>query len=101
MGKPRVQHGKATECSVPNGPSGRGHVVKKGFRHDLMPLAMSLVSVIFIGGIVGYDIYQHPSDPHLVHSATIKISGTGHFESDVGTPFNEYTVHGRVSQGEP
>jgi hypothetical protein len=62
---------------------------------------MSLVSVIFIGGIVAYDIYQHPSDPHLVRSATIKISGTGHFESDVGTPFNEYTVHGRVSQGEP
>src|SRR4051794_40652441 len=56
---------------------------------------MSLVSVIFIVGIVGYDIYQHPPDPHFIHSATIKISGTGHFQGDVGTPFNEYTVEGR------
>jgi hypothetical protein len=76
-------------------------VVKKGFRHDLVPLAMSLVSVIFIVGIVGYDIYQHPADPHFVHSATIKISGTGHFEGDVGTSFNAHTVEGRVRQEEP
>jgi hypothetical protein len=76
-------------------------VAKKGFRHDLVPLAIMLVSVIFVVGIVGYDIYQTPSEPHFVYAATIVISGTGHFESDVGTPFNEYTVQGHVSQGEP
>jgi hypothetical protein len=76
-------------------------VVKKGFRHDLVPLAMSLVSVIFIVAIVAYDIYQHPADPRFVHSATIEISGKGHFQGDVGTPFNAYTVEGNVSQGSP
>jgi hypothetical protein len=76
--------------------------VKTGaFRHDLMPLAVSLVTAIVFFGIVGYDIYQTPPEPFLVYAATIVISGTGHFQGDVGTPFNEYTIHGRVSQCSP
>jgi hypothetical protein len=75
--------------------------VKKGFRHDLVPLAIMLVSVSVIVGIVGYDIYQTPPDPRFVHSATVKISGTGHFQGDVGKPFNAYTVEGNVRKGAP
>ena len=75
--------------------------MKNGFRHDLVPLAIMLVSVIVIMGIVGYDIYQHPADPHFVHSVTVKISGTGHFQGDVGTPFNAYTVEGDVRKDSP
>jgi hypothetical protein len=62
---------------------------------DLMSFAVMLVSVSIIVGIVGYDIYQTPPDPHFVHSATVKISGTGHFQGEVGTAFNLYTVKGR------
>jgi hypothetical protein len=62
----------------------------------IMSFVVMLSSVITIVGIVGYDIYQHPADPRFVHSATVKISGTGHFQGDVGTPFNAYTVEGDV-----
>jgi hypothetical protein len=63
-------------------------------------VATLFVVIVFVG-VVGYAIYEAPSDPHFVYSATIEISGTGHFQGDVGTTFNEYTIKGRVSQGSP
>jgi hypothetical protein len=63
--------------------------------------AEALIVCIVVVGIVGYDIYQTPPEPYVVYAARVVISGTGHFQGDVGTPFNAYTVHGTVSQGSP
>jgi hypothetical protein len=64
-------------------------------------LVLMLFVLLAVVPPVIYDIYQTPPDPHFVYAARIKISGTGQFESDVGTPSNEYTIHGKVSQGDP
>ncbi len=36
-------------------------------------------------GVVAYNIYLHPADPKPVGTATIKISGTDHFQGEAGT----------------
>ena len=60
-----------------------------------MFLVVTLVGILLVVLVVGYDIYQHPPDPRFVHSATVEVSGTGHFQGHVGTPFNMYAVEGR------
>ena len=62
---------------------------------------MVFIPVVILIPIVIYDIHQTPPEPYFVYAARIEISGTGQFEGDFGTPFNAYTIHGRVSQGSP
>jgi hypothetical protein len=58
--------------------------------------ALTLFVAISVVAIVAYDIYMHPPDPNPVGTATIKISGTAHFQGDVGTVANTYTIEGRA-----
>jgi len=70
--------------------------VKAKHKDDAVFLAVTLVGILVIVLVVGYDIYRHPPDPRFVHSATVVVSGTGRFQGDVGTPFNMYTVEGNA-----
>ena len=47
--------------------------------------ALMLVVGVVVVAAVAYDIYLHPAGPQAVGTATIKVSGTLHFEGDVGT----------------
>jgi hypothetical protein len=49
----------------------------------LISALMFVVGVVV--GAVAYDIYLHPAGPQAVGTATIKMSGTSHFEGNVGT----------------
>ena len=42
---------------------------------------------LFVGTIIGYDIYTHPTDPAPAGTAAFKIAGTDgvRFQGDVGT----------------
>jgi hypothetical protein len=68
--------------------------VKAKHKDDAVFLAVTLVGILLVVLVVGYDIYRHPADPRFVHSATVVVSGTGHFQGDVGTAFNLYTLEG-------
>jgi len=54
--------------------------------------AFALFIVIIVASVVGYDIYLHPPDPEVVGTATIKISGTSHFQGEVGTEAITHTL---------
>jgi hypothetical protein len=58
--------------------------------------ALTLFVAISVVAIVAYDIYRHPHDPRIAGTATIKISGTAHFQGDVGTVANTYTIEGKA-----
>ena len=58
--------------------------------------ALTLFVGIIVVVTVAYDIYLHPPDPRIAGTATIKISGTAHFQGDVGTLANTYTIEGRA-----
>jgi hypothetical protein len=58
--------------------------------------ALTFFVAISVVAIVAYDIYLHPPDPKPVGTATIEISGTGHFQGTVGTAENTYTIEGRA-----
>jgi hypothetical protein len=59
-------------------------------------LAVTLVGILVVVLMVGYDIYRLPADPRVVHTATVKISGTGRFQGTLGTVSNEWAVEGRA-----
>jgi hypothetical protein len=65
----------------------------------LISALMLLVGIVVVG-VVAYDIYLHPADPQAVGTATIKVSGTSHFEGDVGTVSttgsNTFAIDGRA-----
>jgi hypothetical protein len=58
--------------------------------------ALTFFVAISAVAIVAYDIYLHPPNPRPAGTATIKISGTAHFQGDVGTLANTYTIEGRA-----
>jgi hypothetical protein len=58
--------------------------------------ALTFFVAISVVAIVAYDIYLHPPNPRPAGTATIKISGTAHFQGDVGTLANTYTIEGRA-----
>jgi len=47
--------------------------------------ASLLVMMVFLLGVVAYDIYLHPPGAKIVGVAVVKIKGSGHFRGEVGT----------------
>ena len=47
--------------------------------------ASLLVMMVFLLGVVAYDITLHPAGPEIVGIATAKILGSGHFRGEIGT----------------
>lgn len=41
--------------------------------------------MVFLLGVVAYDIYLHPPGAKIVGIATVKVKGSGHFRGEVGT----------------
>jgi hypothetical protein len=57
-------------------------------------IATTLFCMLLVVGVVGYDIYLHPSDPSPAGVALIEVTGEGHFHGEVGTARSMQAVTG-------
>ena len=52
--------------------------------------------MVFLLGVVAYDITLHPAGPEIVGIATVKIKGSGHFRGECGTERTTFTFEGEA-----